>query len=185
MGGRGSGSPLTKSVITPAIEKEMHEILKNLSPERGDVLDLKLPELEGSPRQVAWAEKLRDETMSSIWKSLEKGNDVSYIYGVSGVTENAKEYREVYKKGGKAMAAALKAGEKRLIEQGASQKDRQKWLSQHTRAFIQIDDTDKKIRRLASKKKASWWIDHARFSYSRQSIHNDVMGFYISAGLWD
>lgn len=185
MGGRGSGSPLTKSVITPAIEKEMHEILKKLSPAGDDVLDLKLPELEGSPRQVAWAEKLRDETMSDLKRSLELDKDVSYVYGVSNVNENIKEYRDAYKKGEKAMAAVLKDGEKRLREKGESQEYRQKWLTNHTRAFYQIDAADKKIRKLASKKSASWWIDHARDRYSRQDIHRDVFGRQITAGLWD
>lgn len=185
MGGRGSGSPLTKSVITPTIEKRMHEILKTLDP--GNAIDLPLAELEGSPRQVAWAEKLRDETMSIIRQTLDKEKDwdVSYLYWVSDVNENAREYREVYKKGEKAMAAALKAGEKRLLEKGETREYRQKWLTNHTRAFITIDDVDKKIKKLASQKKASWWIDHARFRDSRQDIHRDVFGRQITAGLWD
>lgn len=80
------------------------------------MLDLKLPELEGSPRQVAWAEKLRDETMSDLKRSLELDKDVSYVYGVSNVNENIKEYRDAYKKGEKAMAAVLKDGEKGCVK---------------------------------------------------------------------
>ena len=116
---------------------------------------MELPKLEGTEKQVAWAEKIRDEILHSLVNALKQTED--------GRPCNAIEY----------MTSKEKMVE--WIEQGFCEEQKQN----RYKTIIYLAKCVERMNKIASNRSAKYWIDNRTnqmANYMNQKLIKEVMG---------
>jgi hypothetical protein len=116
---------------------------------------IKLQKLEGTEKQVSWAEKIRDEILHSLTNALKRTED--------GRPCNAIEY----------MTSQEKMVE--WIEQGRDEEHKQ----ERYETIIYLAGCIERMYKIASIRDARFWIDNRtnnQMNYMNQKLIKEVMG---------
>lgn len=116
---------------------------------------MELPKLEGTEKQVAWAEKIRDEILHSLANTLRQDEN--------GRPCNAIEY----------MTSKEKMEE--WIEQGFFEEQKQN----RYKTIIYLAKCIERMNKIADNKSAKFWIDNRTnqmANYMNQKLIKEVMG---------
>lgn len=116
---------------------------------------MELPELEGTEKQVAWAEKIRDEILHSLANALRQDEN--------GRPCNAIEY----------MISQEKMVE--WIEQGFCEEQKQN----RYKTIIYLAECIERMNKIADNKSARFWIDNRTnqmANYMNQKLIKEVTG---------
>lgn len=138
MGGRGGSSGLS-GISRNSISKSLGDVEFKKAP---------LPSLEGSQRQIEWAEKIRDRVLKDMY---------SYAAGNQSDGHSSVDYNII----GKSKDEVVKAIESDVSY--SKTKEAKEWRANYTAdRYKDLSDRIKRVNEFAEIKSASWWIDYAK-----------------------
>lgn len=160
MGGRGGTSGLSGGS-----GKYGFDI--NRIPERDEyVIKGSLPQLEGSEKQVAWAQDIRKQTVQNL-----------YRYATSYTSDGRPFGKENFRDIAQGREAVAKSIMNHPLVSGSSGKTRQEKIEERISSYRDIADRVKIVREIASNKSAKFWIDNrsaAKMSELYEKIDHGV-----------
>lgn len=138
MGGRGGSSGLLS---------DYGKTIGNSLPNELDFKFRDLPDLQGSPKQIGWAEKIRSRVINDL-KSYATGHQSDGSMAIDNVIGKTK--REMIQK------------VKQRIDGAISNEAKEYQKNYAIERYKDISERIKRVNEVASVKSASWWIDYSQ-----------------------
>lgn len=149
MGGRGGSSGLSNN---------SDKGINNSLPNESDFKFRSLPDLEGTPKQIDWAEKIRNRVLSDLqsYATGYQSDGNSAIDNVIGKTKSE-------------MVQKIK----QRIDGASSNEAKEYQRNYAIERYKDISERIKRVNEVAAVKSASWWIDYSQKYETRSGMRGN------------